>query len=254
MILAILQARVSSTRLPGKVLKPILDKPMLELQIERIKRSRLIDKLILATSNESSDDPLEDLAKKLNINYYRGSLDDVLSRFYKAAIPYKPDHIVRLTGDCPLADPELIDEVIADHIAQNVDYTSNSLKPSYPDGLDIEVTKFSALMEAYNEAKLPSEREHVTPFIHKQPNRFKVNVISCPHDYSSLRWTVDEPEDFELVKQIYESLYPLKSDFTWQDTLELVLKHPELKVLNKGFDRNEGYKKSLLKDQESKDK
>ncbi|HUK99984.1 MAG TPA: glycosyltransferase family protein, partial [Nitrospirota bacterium] len=186
MILSILQARVSSTRLPGKVLKPILGRPMLLLQIERIKRATQIDRLILATSADPSDDPVEKLCLEHNISCYRGSLNDVLDRFYQAAMPLHPDHVVRLTGDCPLADPLVIDQVISFHRQGNFDYTSNVVEPSFPDGLDVEIFRFSCLEEAWKEAALPSQREHVTPFIHLQPDRYKIGSVKNTVDLSKL--------------------------------------------------------------------
>lgn len=248
MILAILQARVSSTRLPGKVLKPILGQPMLLRQIERLQRAAMIDTLLVATSSDRTDDALEDLCNKHEIRCFRGNLEDVLDRFYRAAHPYKPDHVVRLTGDCPLADPQLIDQVISFHLKGGFDYTSNALEPSYPDGLDVEVVRFTSLAQAWEEAALPSQREHVTPFIHQQPGRFKIGSVKNSADLSSLRWTVDEPLDFELVTIIYETLYPQNPAFTTRDILMLQDQRPDLKTMNTRFKRNEGYNKSLAED------
>lgn len=248
MILAILQARVSSSRLPGKVLKPILGKPMLARQIERVQRAELINRLIVATSNEVTDNPIEDLCKEIGIECFRGKLDDVLDRFYQAAISIKPDQIVRLTGDCPLTDPRLIDAVIAFHLAGDFDYTSNAVEPTYPDGLDVEVFRFTCLEEAWAEAELPSHREHVTLFIHQQPNRFKIGHYKNDVNWSHLRWTVDEPLDFELITKIYEGLYPQNPKFITQDIMEFLDIHPELKTLNTCYQRNEGVKKSFIKD------
>ena len=248
MILAILQARVSSTRLPGKVLKPILGVPMLMRQVERINRAKLFDRFLVATSVHPTDDPVEELCRTQGIECFRGSLDDVLDRFYQAARPYRPDHVVRLTGDCPLADPELIDEVIAYHLKGDFDYTSNTLEPTYPDGLDVEVFRWTCLEEAWKEAGLPSQREHVTPFIYLQPERFKLGSVKGNSDLSSLRWTVDEYVDFELVTKIYEALYPSKPCFNMRDILELLKQHPELNCINNHLRRNEGLEKSLRED------
>lgn len=248
MILAILQARVSSTRLPGKVLKIILGKPMLSLEIERIRRCRRIEQLLVATSRDTSDNGIESLCKNIQMSCFRGSLDDVLDRFYKAAMLYKPDHIVRLTGDCPLIDPQIIDDVIDFYINGNYDYASNTVEPTFPDGLDVEVFKFLALETAWKEAFLPSHREHVTPFIHQNPKRFKIGHYKSKINLSHLRWTVDEPEDFELVRQIYEAIYPYNSAFTTQDILDLLRKNPSLIQINNHIARNEGLKKSLKAD------
>ncbi|MCC6544192.1 MAG: glycosyltransferase family protein [Nitrospirae bacterium] len=248
MILAILQARVSSTRLPGKVLKIIINMPMLMRQIERIGRAKLIDKLIVATSLDLTDNPIEMLCKENDIAYYRGSLDDVLDRFYQTAKPYNADHIVRLTGDCPLIDPHLIDEVIAFHIQGQYDYSSNNFECTFPDGLDTEVFRYKCLEQAWKEAVLPSQREHVTPFIYQQPDRFRIGNFRNTIDLSGLRWTVDEAVDFELVSKIYDALYHNNSEFTTNDILSFLDIHPDLKTMNTQHERNEGMKKSFDKD------
>jgi len=248
MVLAILQARFSSTRLPGKVLKPILGKPMLLRQIERVRRAERIDRFMVATSTDASDNAIENLCRENSIPCSRGSLNDVLDRFYQAARPLHPDHVVRLTGDCPLADPSLIDEIIAFHIEGGFDYTGNTIEQTYPDGLDVEVVKFAGLEAAWREASLPSEREHVTPFIYRHPDRFTLGSYRNTTDLSSLRWTVDEPLDFELVTKIYEALYPLNPAFATQDILALLDREPDLKTMNIHYQRNEGYKKSLAED------
>lgn len=247
-VLAILQARVSSTRLPGKVLKPLLGKPMLIRQIERIKRCRLIDKLVVATSVDSSDDVLADVLSQAGIACFRGRLDDVLERFYQAALPYQPEHVVRLTGDCPLADSILIDEAINAHLASGADYTSTALNPTYPDGLDVEVFRFAALERAWRDGSLPSEREHVTPYIYSHPELFCLKSVEQAENMSTLRWTVDEPADFAFVERVYSELYPANPAFAMNDVLVLLEKWPELLDINAQFERNEGFKKSLLAD------
>lgn len=248
--LAILQARVSSSRLPGKVLFPLLGKPMLLRHIERLKRCEEMDQLLVATSIEISDDPLAEACQEQGIAVFRGSLNDVLDRFIQAALPYQPDTIVRLTGDCPLADPVIIDATIRYFYAGNYDYVSNCLPPTFPDGLDVEVMRYSALQEAAREATLPSQREHVTPFLRAHPQRYRLGNFSSETDYSKLRWTVDEPEDYEFVCQVYECLYPANPNFSMHDILELMQKAPELQAINAAFKRNEGSKKSLLADAE----
>lgn len=248
MILAVLQARVSSTRLPGKVLKPILGVPMLLRQIERVKNATLIDELIVATSEEASDDLVADLCHQNQVGCFRGSLNDVLDRFYQAAQSVHPEHVVRLTGDCPLSDPEVIDLVIATHLAQGNDYTSNALEPTYPDGLDVEIMRRSALETAWQEAVLKSQREHVTPFIYQHPERFQIGVVTNDCDLSQLRWTVDQAEDFEVIKLIYQELYDEGKVFGLKDILALLERRPEIERLNNSFQRNEGYTKSLRED------
>jgi len=247
-VLGILQARTSSSRLPNKVLLPVLGKAMLARQIERIKRCVSIDEFIVATSDDSSDDELEKLCKSLNVSCYRGSLEDVLKRFVDAARPYKPDVIVRLTGDCPLADPELIDKIVNRFLSSDVDYLSNCEPATFPDGLDVEVTKYNLLVQANEEAVLPSHREHVTPYIRKQPEKFLIDNYLSSTDLSGLRWTVDEPEDYEFVCKVYEYLYPNNSHFTTNDILALLNEHPELNYINNKYERNEGSKKSYEAD------
>lgn len=249
-MLAILQARCSSSRLPGKVLKPILGEPMIARQIERLRRSQRISRLIVATSNEASDDPLAKLCGELGIACFRGSLDDVLDRFYQAAKTFPTEHVLRLTGDCPLAAPEVIDGCIDFHLAGNYDYSTNALHETFPDGLDVEVFRFSCLEEAWKEARLPSEREHVTPFIHRRPERYRIGHYQQAQNLSGLRWTVDRAEDFQLVEAVYKELYPAKPAFTTADILALLERRPELVTLNANLTRNEGYLKSLVTDRQ----
>lgn len=252
--LAILQARVSSSRLPGKVLLPILGEPMLLRQIERLNRCAGLDKLIVATSTDPTDDSLELECEKRGVECFRGSLNDVLDRFIQAAKPHDAEAVVRLTGDCPLADPELIDKVIEYFWEGDFDCVSNCDPPTFPDGLDVEVIKFSCLANAHREAVLPSHREHVTPFLHSHPERFRLGNYACDTNRSHLRWTVDEPEDFEFVRSIYEMLYPAKPDFKTDDILKALEKHRNLQSINSKFERNEGVKKSLVADIDFLDK
>lgn len=248
-ILAILQARVSSSRLPNKVLAPILGEPMLARQIERLRRSRLIDQLVVATSDMPSDDSLEVLCNALGVPCFRGSLDDVLARFQGAYLQFGPsDHVVRLTGDCPLADPAVIDHVIQSHLTSGSDYTTNALQPTWPDGLDVEVFRSAALARACEEARLPSEREHVTPYIHKNPAIFQIKHVQGELNLSSMRWTVDEPADLAFVREVYSALYPRDPAFDTASILSLLARRPELGQLNDQFLRNEGYAKSLADD------
>lgn len=248
-MLAILQARCSSSRLPGKVLKPLLGEPMIARHIERLRRAKRIDRLLVATSAEVSDDPLAALCTKLNVDCFRGSLNDVLDRFYQAANAFPSEHLLRLTGDCPLADHDIIDACIDFHLAGDYDYTSNALQASFPDGLDVEVLRFRCLEEAWREAQLPSEREHVTSFIYHHPERYRIGHYRQARDLSWLRWTVDRPEDFQLVDAIYSALYPQNPAFSTADVLALLARHPELADINADPTRNEGYLQSLLTDQ-----
>lgn len=250
MIVAVLQSRLTSNRLPGKVLLPILGQPMLVRQIERVRRARAIDVLKVATSTDASDDPIAGLCRQLGIHCFRGSLGDVLDRFFQATQHDGAEYIVRLTGDCPLIDAELIDRVVRFTREGGFDYASNTLEPSFPDGLDVEVFRFRCLEEAWREAQLPSEREHVTPFIYRQPRRYRLGSYKAEVDLSALRWTVDYPEDYEFVRQVYEDLFPSKPCFTTADVLDLLKRRPELPALNAGVTRNAGYKKSLEQDAE----
>jgi spore coat polysaccharide biosynthesis protein SpsF len=251
MILGILQARLSSTRLPGKVLEPILGQPMLARQIERLRRAKRMDHLIVATSTAAEDDAIATLCESLGVDCSRGSLDDVLDRFYQAALPFGCEWIVRLTGDCPLADWDIIDAAIAFAVNGDYDYASNALAPSWPDGLDVEVVRFAALAEAWKDAKLPSEREHVTPFIEQHPERFKLGSFVNDRDLSGGRWTVDEPADLAFVRKVYEYLYPVNPAFGWMDVLALLRDHPDIAAINSGILRNEGYLTSLAADANS---
>ena len=251
-ILAILQARMSSSRLPGKILKPILGKPMLTLQIERVLRARCIDSLIVATSTDPSDNPVEELCQDLGVECFRGSLDNVLDRYFQAAKHYKAQNLVRLTGDCPLADPDVIDEAIQYFLDHDFDYVTNGGdEPTFPDGLDVEVLKFSALKAAWENATQPSDIEHVTPYITKQPEEFKLGVFKGHPDRSHMRWTVDAPRDFEFVYRVYQELYPVNPQFGTDDILDLLQRKPEIGQINSDIERNEGLKKSLAIDKGS---
>jgi len=247
-IVGILQARVSSSRLPAKVLLNLLGRPMLSRQIERVRRSHRLTELVVATSTDRSDDPIEALCREEGVNCYRGSLSDVLDRYYQAAKLYQADIVVRLTGDCPLAEPAVIDAVIDFFMSQQVDYASNTIEPTFPDGLDVEVFSFLALEIAWREARKESEREHVTPFIHQHANRFRLANFRNDRNLSGLRWTVDEPQDFEVVRRVYEGLYPRNPAFSATDVLKYLHANPELEKANQGIERNAGYKKSLQHD------
>jgi spore coat polysaccharide biosynthesis protein SpsF len=247
-IIGILQARCSSTRLPGKVLRTIMGKPMLLHQIERLERSKRISKIVVATSNATDDDPIASLCLDHKIECYRGDLNDVLDRFYQAAVKYNALHIARLTGDCPLTDPAVIDHVIEAYNEAGVDYASNALEPSYPDGLDVEVFNIATLKQAWEKAQLSSEREHVTPYIHKHPDRFKLLPVRHTEDLSALRWTVDNPEDFAFVSRVYDALYFQNPKFNTADILHLIRTTPDLTNVNSHLVRNEGYQRSIAKD------
>ena len=254
MILAILQARTSSSRLPRKVMLPLAGSPMLARQIERLRRACRIDRLVLATSDRPEDDCVAELAENAGVHSYRGSLDDVLDRFYRAAEPHRPRHVVRVTGDCPLADWEVIDGCVDFALAGGFDYASNTLNPTWPDGLDVEVCTFGALAEAWAEADTPVEREHVTPFIIRRPDRFRLGSFeNRDADLPHLRWTVDEPADYQFVSRVYEALYEGNPAFTTSDVLALLEREPELAQVNAGIERNEGLRRSQAREKDQFD-
>jgi spore coat polysaccharide biosynthesis protein SpsF len=239
-IVAVLQARTSSRRLPGKVLKPLLGEAMLARQCERILQSHHINQLVIATSDEPSDDAIATLAAKLGLACYRGSLEDVLDRVLKAAQGAGASTIVRLTGDCPLIDAGVIDETIEFHLAAGNDYTCNCDPATFPDGLDTEVCRIQALEQADRDCSDMTIREHATYYIRLHPEQFKIGNLTNATDYGDMRWTVDEPEDFELVQRIYTALYPNNPKFTWRDVITLLEKHPEWSLLNQHHTRNAG--------------
>lgn len=232
MLLAILQARLSSQRLPNKVLAPILGRPLLLRAVERVARARSIDRLLIATSRDPADDPLVEMCREAGVDCYRGSLNDVLDRFYQAASQRGADEIVRLTGDNPLVDPDLIDEIVAYHRTGKFDYTSNSVERTFPYGLDVEVLPMSMLELAWRVASRPYDREHVTTYHRARPDELRLGHYKDSVDRSQCRWTVDEPADLELVRQIYAELYPQNPKFTRHDVHVLMARRPELAALN----------------------
>jgi spore coat polysaccharide biosynthesis protein SpsF len=225
LILAILQARMSSSRLPGKVMAPVLGEPMIARQIERLKRAKRIDKLIVATSTDPTDDELAAFCQDLGVEVFRGSLEDVLDRYAKALQRYPgATTVVRVTADCPLADPALIDKVIEHHLDVGADYTSNTLRTrSYPHGLDVEVMRPQALQRAAERARDPYECEHVTPYIYRRPEQFRLAGVAQHRSQAKLRWTVDLPADLEFVRDVYAKLYPFNPEFTTDDVLALAV-------------------------------
>ncbi|WP_431165297.1 cytidylyltransferase domain-containing protein [Tenacibaculum halocynthiae] len=250
-IVIITQARTGSTRLPNKVLKKIAHKTLLEIHLERISQSKLATHIIVATTNKIEDNLIEEESKKMNIVCSRGSENDVLDRFYQAVKKLHPDYIVRVTSDCPLLDPQLIDTVIKTTVDKKVDYCSNVQEETFPDGQDIEVFTYKALELAWKNAKLISEREHVTPYIRNNSSFFNqelftaYNYTSSHLKYKNVRMTVDEPKDYEVVSSLINSL---GIDKGWKEYAELYLNDTNISDLNSTINRNEGYKKSLKKD------
>jgi spore coat polysaccharide biosynthesis protein SpsF (cytidylyltransferase family) len=249
-IIAITQARYGSTRLPAKILKKVGNKTLLEIHLERILNSKRISKLIVATTNEEGASNITNIAQKLNLDFYKGSINDVLDRFYNAAVNENPDFVVRITSDCPLIDSILMDEIIDVCLKGDYDYVSNTIEPTFPDGTDVEVFKFSALKRAFTEADLKSDREHVTPYIWKNSTAkggflFKSLNFSNQIDYSNYRITVDTIEDFNLIEKL---ILKLGFDKSWKDYIDYLEINPELLKINLQNKRNEGYQKSLLND------
>lgn len=230
MIAAILQARMSSTRLPGKVLADLVGAPMIARQIERLNSARTIDRLIVATSDDRSDDVLADHLTRAGVEVFRGSLQDVLARYAGAAAALDEDDlVVRLTADCPLTDPALIDTMIGRQLASTAHYTATTLPTrTYPKGLDAEVISVGTLRQAAAESVDPYEREHVTPFIYRRPERFTLGGVSQDRDEGEVRWTVDRPDDLDFVRAVYEALYREGEHFTSDDIRRLVRGRPDL--------------------------
>ncbi|MDR3511221.1 MAG: glycosyltransferase family protein [Caulobacteraceae bacterium] len=221
-ILTVIQARMTSSRLPGKVMRPILDMPMMGRQIERLRRSQSLGQLVVATSVDPTDQVIADYCRELGCPTHRGPLLDVLGRYAEALAAFGPaDHVVRLTADCPLADWTVIDDCIALHLASGADYTSNTVDRFFPRGLDVEVFRADLLPKIAAGATDPYDREHVTPFFYRNPDRFRIEQLVQEHYLAHLRWTVDRPDDFAFVTRVYETLYPAKPAFTTNDILDL---------------------------------
>jgi len=246
--IAIIQARMGSTRLPGKVLLNLEDKTVLEHIVDRIRSSKYVDDIVVATTISKADLRIVELCANLDVSIYCGSEDDVLDRYYQAAKLFRADNIVRITSDCPVIDPKIIDVAIILHIKNNVDYTSNTLKETYPDGQDVEVFTFTSLRTAWKDAKLASEREHVTPYIRNNPDIFKHASLEYKEDISQKRWTLDNAEDLEFLRLVYKYLYNKNPLFNMDDILALIDEKPEIEKINQHIIRNEGYLKSIRED------
>lgn len=250
MITAIIQARMGSTRLPNKVMLPLMGQPMIAHVIRRVQAATTIEQVVLATTDDPNDNPLAEFVDSWGVKVYRGSESDVLDRYYQAAKCFGASVIVRITGDCPVIDPAVIDGTVGLFRSGDYDYVNNFLSRTYPDGLDTEVMRFAALETAWQSAKLNSEREHVTPYLYKHPEKFRqVGLVRAP-DLSAHRWTVDEPRDFEFIRAVYEALYPANPLFDTDSIMAFLENRPELSALNVGIPTNEGYEKSLQDDRQ----
>jgi spore coat polysaccharide biosynthesis protein SpsF len=231
-IVAIIQARMGSTRLPGKVMMDLFGEPVLVRDVNRLQRSELLDEIAIATTTLSADDQIVSLCKERGWQYFRGDENDVLDRYYQAAWTFNADVIVRITSDCPMIETEIVDRLIREFLARpDIDYASNTLPPrTFPRGLDTEVMTFEALERAWMEDKDPKLREHVTPYIYRNPNKFKIQSVVNDTDLSFHRWTLDTPEDLAFIRTVYE--YFGNDDFTWTDVVEYLEKHPEVSKIN----------------------
>jgi spore coat polysaccharide biosynthesis protein SpsF len=238
---AIIQARMGSSRLPGKVLKDIEGEPMLVREVTRVRRAGTLDEVVVATTTEGEDDPVAELCRRRGYSFYRGSLFDVLDRYYRAAQQFSARVVVRLTADCPLIDPAAIDQTANAFFAAGVDFAANRLPEgrTVPIGFDTEVCTFAALERAWREARQPYEREHVMPYLYNTPGRFRTLLVKSEPDHGSLRWTVDTAEDLELVRAVY-ARFPGRDDFTYQEMLDLFTREPDLAQINAGV-RHKGF-------------
>lgn len=232
-VVAILQARMSSSRLPGKVLMPLMGKPMFIRQIERLRRCHNLDEIIVATSDQPDDKQIAEVCTEENVRCFRGSLNDVLDRYYNAALfAGKPDHVVRLTADCPLADPQVIDDCVELHLQKGSEYTSNTIKRHFPKGLDVEIMTMKALETTWREAESTYDREHVTPYIYRNPKFFSISSLLDRHNRENWRWTVDTADDMKMIKAIYGALFKKNAEFDTNDVIEFLKNNPDIADMN----------------------
>lgn len=243
---AIIQARMNSTRLPGKVLMKINGITTIECLLEQLSHSKLLTNKIIATTTEEVDDQLVKITKSLKVDSFRGNQSDVLDRYYMCAKQFSIKNIVRISGDAPLIDPNLVDRTIQLYLKSNFDYVNNFAKNRFPIGTEVEVFSFSTLERAWQNAAKPSEREHVTSYIYNNSDKFSIGSLEHTRDLSNLHWTIDRKEDLDLVKTIYKNID--RRPILLEDILKLFEEQPELLEINKKIDPHEGYKKSLLED------
>lgn len=243
-IVAITQARYSSSRLPGKVLKTLGSKTALDLHLKRILKTKLINKIIVATTEEPESSEIERIASFHGLVCFHGSLDDVLDRFYQACRHLKPDYVIRLTSDCPLIDPDYVDDLIKVFLDAKTDYAANCLIPTLPDGMDAEIFTFQALETAWKESVKKSDREHVTPYI-RNCGKFTVKSLEYPLDYGKYRLTLDTVEDYEVLRQVVEAC---GEDANTETYVQFLMANNEIKKINTKYKRNEGLTKSLKED------
>lgn len=225
-VIAIVQARMTSSRLPGKVLLPLAGEPMLQQQLNRVLRAQTLDQVVVATSSDPTDDPIAELCADMRIDIYRGDLNDVLARFTGAIAQFSPDVVVRITADCPLMSPAVIDSLVTEFLNSDCDYLSNTLQPTFPDGVDVEVVRASVLQDLAESSTDGPEREHVTLGVYRQPDKYRVRNFAGNHNLSDLRWTVDTPEDLEFVSWVFDQLYLQNPEFELADVVGLLDAHP----------------------------
>jgi len=250
-ITVMIQVRTGSTRLPGKALKKIEGKPIIWHMINRVKKIKSVQQIVIVTTRKREDERFLKIAQENGILGFQGSEEDVLDRHYRCAMKFNADPIIRITSDCPLIDPYLVERILQVFLKNNYDYVTNREPPTYPDGLDTEIFSFSALKKAAIYAKMRSEREHVNPYIVKNPKKFKIFNYRNRKDLSHMRWTVDEKNDLKFVRQIYSRMKP-KMLFSTNAVLKILSKEPNLQKINQGINRNEGYSKSLKNDKKVK--
>lgn len=243
---AFIQARMGSTRLPGKTMMDLVGKPVLARVVERVRACPLVDEVVVVTTLNANDLPIVAWCAASNVRVFCGSENDVLDRFYQAAKIIKPKTMLRITADCPLMDPDTITTVIKKYNSESFDYVNNVEHETWPDGQDVEVFSFNSLEKAWNNAKLDSEREHVTIYIRKHPDIFKIAIVDHTPSLGSFRWTLDQQEDFAFITEIYKSMGD--HIFGMNEVLDLLAKKPEMNAVNGGIIRNEGYIKSLAKE------
>lgn len=233
----IIQARLGSTRLPNKVLKDLCGRPVLWHVVNRVKQAKLVSEIIIATTTLPEDDAIEKFCQDNGIKFFRGSSENVLSRYFEAAKKYNAETVIRITSDCPVIDPVLLDLMIEEYFKSGADYMSNSLVRTFPRGLDMEIFSFALLEKAYREASKQYELEHVTPYIYQHPELFKLTNYANDTDFSFHRWTLDTDEDYKLISEIYNALYPANNLFLWKDILKLFEMRPELIEINKHIEQ-----------------
>jgi spore coat polysaccharide biosynthesis protein SpsF len=231
-IVAIVQARMGSTRLPGKVLLDIAGRSMLARVIRRARRAELLAEVVVATGESAEDDPIVQECRRLAVPYFRGSDEDVLKRYHGAALAYRAEAVVRITSDCPLIDPGVVDRVVHEFLEREPDYASNILDRTWPRGLDTEIMTAGTLDRAFNEADLPYERTHVTPYIYGHPELFDLFAVTQPQDLSDGRWTVDSPDDMEFIRVVYDR-FGGDDRIGWRDVYGLLASDPPLAQMNR---------------------